>query len=239
MLFRSSVLCVAHNAKGYDSHFLLKVMVEKYSWEPEMIMKGGKILSMKVHNVHFIDSLNFLTMALSKLPKAFELPSAKGYFPHFFNTKENASYVGRIPDPKFYGADSMSVEEREKFLQRHDKHQSAEFDFKQELVRYCVQDVNVLRQACVSFMQTFESETKVNPLLECVTIASACSLVFRRNFLHEKTIGLIPNSGYRWADRQSLEAIQWLVWEEKQRNITINHATRTREKKVAGMKVDR
>uniref|UniRef100_A0A1Y1LSM0 DNA-directed DNA polymerase n=1 Tax=Photinus pyralis TaxID=7054 RepID=A0A1Y1LSM0_PHOPY len=51
----------------------------------------------------------------------------------------------------------------------------------------------------------------VDPFRECCTIASACSLVFRRNFLQENTIGLIPPGGYRCGDKQSKVAIKWLL----------------------------
>jgi len=86
--------------------------------------------------------------------------------------------------------------------------------------------------ACLRFMNQFELETKVNPLLEATNIASACNLVFRRNFLKPETIGIIPRKGYRWSDVQSVEAIQWLVWEEKE--IKIIHAGNAREVVVRG-----
>ena len=41
-------------------------------------------------NIRFLDSLNFLSMPLAQLPKSFGLEELeKGFFPHFFNTKEN------------------------------------------------------------------------------------------------------------------------------------------------------
>ena len=46
-------------------------------------MRGCKILSMEYLYLKFIDTLNFLPMALSKLSDAFDLPVSKGYFPDF------------------------------------------------------------------------------------------------------------------------------------------------------------
>ena len=39
-----------------------------------------------------------------------------GYFPHFFNTPENQTYVGELPGIKMYGADFMSENDNKNFL---------------------------------------------------------------------------------------------------------------------------
>ena len=49
------------------------------------------------------------------MPKSFDLTCKKGYYSHFFNTAENLDYVGAYPEPKFYGADYMSSDERAQF----------------------------------------------------------------------------------------------------------------------------
>ena len=49
-------------------------------------------------NMKVIDSLYVLPMTLSALPKAFVInESKKGWFPHYFNTRENQNYVGPYP----------------------------------------------------------------------------------------------------------------------------------------------
>ena len=56
------------------------------------------------------DSLNFLPMPQKALSKTFGLTELeKGYFPHFFNHKENQTYVN-------YDPDGMSIKERQEFL---------------------------------------------------------------------------------------------------------------------------
>ncbi|KAG5866291.1 hypothetical protein JTB14_023254 [Gonioctena quinquepunctata] len=74
--------------------------------------------------------------------------------------------------------------------------------------------------------------------MEATTIASACNKVYRRNFLKPNTIGIIPKRGYRWRDNQSKIAIQWMVWEEHQRRIDIQHAAKDQEVRIAKVKVD-
>ncbi len=51
-----------------------------------------------------------------------------------------------------------------------------------------------------------------DPLSKSITIASACNKVFRRNFLEEETIGIVPNGGYRKKEKQSAQALRYLKW---------------------------
>ena len=52
-------------------------------------------------------------MPLSAFPRTFGLNEfQKGFFPHFFNTPENQSYVGPLPDRSM---DGMSIKKRQEF----------------------------------------------------------------------------------------------------------------------------
>ncbi|KAG8226562.1 hypothetical protein J437_LFUL004734 [Ladona fulva] len=185
-IFRS-VTCVAHNAKGYDENFVLKSILENTSWKPQVIMNG------------------------TKLPQALDLqdPMVKGFFPHFFNTKENSRYVGPIPAPEMYGVDSMSTKDKAAFLSWHGEISVSGYVFsmEDETRKYCDQDVRILRYSCLRFRDIFLASTGVDPFREAVTIAGACTKVFRRNFLKAETIAIISPGGYGMADRQSRKAI--------------------------------
>ena len=78
-------------------------------------MDGTKILSMPVENFYFLDSLNSMPMSLKNMPKAFDLTCKKGYSPHFLKTANNLDYVGPYPEPKYYGAEFMSADDRAQF----------------------------------------------------------------------------------------------------------------------------
>jgi len=84
-------------------------------------MDGIKICSMFVEDLHFLDSLNFLPMSLKSMPKSFDLTCKKGHYTHFFNTAKNLDYVGPYPEPRFYGADFMSSEERAQLLKWYEE----------------------------------------------------------------------------------------------------------------------
>lgn len=235
-----SVVIIAHNAQSFDSQFILNHVLKETDITPQLIMRGTKILLMGIDNMKFIDSLNYFPMSLAELPKAFDLgpETKKGYFPHLFNTIENANYVGCLPDVTFYDPDNMKPEQRSEFLEWYEQNKHSEFNFEKEIVDYCISDVDVLTKACVKFRKLFLEQCNVDPFVEVTTIASACHLVFRRNYLQANMIGLIPNKGYRNTENQSLIAIKWLLWEEHQRGINIIHSLKQREVVIAGDKVD-
>lgn len=234
------IVCIAHNAQGFDSHFVLRQILEDTSHTPSLILRGLSIIFMKIDNVRFLDSMCYFPMALSALPKAFNLKTnlKKGTFPHLFNKKTNQNYVGTLPSLEYYSIDSMSSTARNDFLEWYEENKDSVFDFKKELRDYCINDVEILSQACIAFRKLFLTECRVEPFIECSTIASACNRVFRRLFLKENMIGLIPKNGYRMVNNQSSIAMHWLVYVERTRGILIQHAGRGREKVVCGVAVD-
>ncbi|CAH2008244.1 unnamed protein product, partial [Acanthoscelides obtectus] len=213
---------------------------KKTSLYPNVIMRGTKLILMEVGNVKFLDSLNYFPMPLTALPKAFDLKELKkGYFPHY-STLWLIRIIGPIPALDFYDPDHLKEDAREKLLKWHGERQAEGyvFDFQKEIVEYCISDVEILTQACLKFRDLMKTETTVDPFQESTTIASCCNKVFRRNFLKPETIGVIPKGGYRWRENQSKIAIQWLLWEEHQRGIKIQHAAKGIETIVKGHKVD-
>ncbi|KYN42035.1 putative DNA polymerase [Trachymyrmex septentrionalis] len=237
-------ICIAHNAKAFDAQFILKYIVEKsgITEEPRVILNGTKIIVMTIGRTKFIDSSNYIPMRLSELPKAFGLQDTlgKGFFPHLFNTSNNQNYIGPIPDARYYSPEQMKPEEHERFMVWHEEMSRSNFDFnfKQEIIKYCRNDVDILRRACMAFRRIFLERGDVCPFAECTTIASTCMKVFRKNFLREEEIGIIPPGGYRYKDNHSHKALQWLVWMERELGHPIIHAGRGREYRIAGTPVD-
>ncbi len=104
------------------------------------------------------------------------------------------------------------------------------FDFQQEILGYCRSDVDVLRRFCLEFREMFRDVTGIDPFEKCLTIASACNLVFRTNLLQENTIAIIPPHGYRPKDKQSLLALKWLSYKAEKEDFYIQHARNAGEK---------
>ena len=245
-LFKN-IICLAHNAKAFDAQFILKYIVDhsdryfKNKDFPSVIMNGRNIIKLQIGRTKFIDSINYMPMKLADLPTAFGLKEIKkGYFPHLFNSVENENYIGTIPDEKFFSPDTMSVNEHIDFTQWYNtfKANNSIYNLKNELIKYCKQDVDILRRACMNFRSIF-LKYNVCPFTESVTIASACSVLFRKNFLKNETIGIIPTVGYAQTGENSQEAISWLLCIERDQGKTIIHAGRSREYVLTeGLRVD-
>ena len=199
---------IAHNARGYDAYFLYDYLMMNGSRPDPVIFSGSKIMYMHINslNMRLVDSLNFLPMPLANLPKSFGLKEKKkGFFPHFFNTKENQYKVlPCLPDMEYYDPNSMSKERRTEFLEWYEANRNETFDFQKEMKEYCISDVDILLNACCKFRELVKDSTGLKENIEDVhnmifktvfkyavdpfaflTIASVCMGIFRSKFLEE------------------------------------------------------
>ncbi|KAJ8909914.1 hypothetical protein NQ315_014921 [Exocentrus adspersus] len=108
------IVVIAHNGQAFDHQFMLNYILTFTDLNPELIMRGTKIIMMGVGNVKFLDSLNYFPLSLSKLPQAFGLGDGfkKGYFPYLFNTAANTNYVGTLPPVEYYDPNNMKEDDR-------------------------------------------------------------------------------------------------------------------------------
>ena len=234
-------IVVAHNFQGYDGYFIQNYL-NKNAVKYEVILRGAKILSMTIpmFNIKFIDSLNFIPMSLAKFPKTFgKTEMCKGYFPHLFNKEENQNYVGPIPCQADYGANFMKPEAREAFLAWHKEQVESnyEFNFREEIVKYCRSDVDILRQCCMEFREMLRGITGIDPFEKCLTIASYCHEVYRTNYLKKDTIAVFQHDR-QLKMKQSNMAVKWLSYEMERNDIHIQHVRNGGEKRVGKYSLD-
>ena len=228
-------IVVAHNFQGYDGYFIQNFLI-KNAIHHEVIYRGAKILSMTVpmFNMKFIDSLNFMPMALAALPKTFGVPElCKGYFPHLFNKEENQSYVGPIPPAHYYHPNGMKPKVREEFLTWHKEKVESNyvFNFKEEIEKYCRSDVDILRNCCMKFREMLREITGIDPFEKCITIATVCHEVYRTNYLEKDTIAVF-NNNRQLKTKQSNIAVKWLSWVAEKDEIDIEHVRNGGEKRI-------
>ena len=140
-------VAITHNAKTFDLHFITSMAI-LLKWKPELIMKGLKIMCIKIEPLDFLDRVSFLSCFLRKLPETFGLSASKSWYHHYFNTEENLNFVGPIPDVSYYGVNEMSEEDRNEFLVWYENHKSEHFDNRYVLETYTQDVFTVLRQAC-------------------------------------------------------------------------------------------
>ena len=234
-------IVVAHNFQGYDGYFIQNFL-NKNAMKYDVILRGAKILSLSVpmFDMKFIDSLNFMPMALAALPKTFgETELCKGYFPHLFNKEENQSYVGPIPPAAYYSPNGMKPKVREEFLAWYKKKVESNyvFNFKKEIKKYCRSDVDILRNCCMKFREMLRNITDIDPFEKCLTIASACHEVYRTNYLKKDTIAVF-NNNRQLKTKQSNIAVKWLSWVTEKDEIHIEHVRNGGEKRVGKYSLD-
>ena len=232
---------VAHNFKGYDSYFVQDYL-NKECIQFELICTGAKIMCLTVpmHDVKFIDSYNFIPMALARFPETFDRNELrKGYFPHMFNRDDKQDYVGPIPEAHYYLPNTMKPEARQEFLQWHAEQveNNYVFDFQKEMESYCRSDVDILRKCCLDFRDILQETTGVDPFEKCLTIASVCHRVYCTNYLVENTIGVFSDE-QRLKTKTSNKAVKWLSWLAETEEIDIEHARNGGEKRVGGYSLD-
>ncbi|XP_065219194.1 uncharacterized protein LOC135844777 [Planococcus citri] len=216
-------------------------MVRKLNWVPTLTMNGSKLIMMKHKQIEFKDSLNFFHTRLAALPDMFGIEDAeKGYFPHYFNTLPNQNYCGSIPEAKYYGMDEMGLKERKKFEEWYNdqKSKNVTFNFQEEIQKYCIADVNVLRKSCIKFRKLFYDLMGIDPLAATSTIASACMTAYRTNFIPPNTIPLMTFPSYRMRDNQSMLAVRYLKYFEDMHGVQLESAYRGWEKQIGKYKVD-
>lgn len=132
------------------------------------------------------------------------------HFLHLFNRKENQTVLlNHLPDVHYYNPDAMKLKDRKAFFVWYETNYRQPFDFQRELLSYCRSDMDILRRACLTFRKLFLEMTSadghagLDPFQQCITIASACNLVFITKFLRPNTIGIIPAQGYRPEEKHS------------------------------------
>ena len=215
--------CIAHYSKGFDIHLIKEYL---YTCTPaikfEVIDTGMKTMYLETYkpNIRFIDSISFFACPLKVVPKTFGLDTSsykKGYFPHYYNKKENQNYVGPYPEISMYGYDQMKPDDAEKFLDWHTSMKDQIFDFKQEFLEYCIMDVEILQEGWLAFTKIFLhleiSPGKLNTLdpTHFITIASYVNAIYRTYFMPRNSIAIIKDTN----QNASVAELEWMLHMEK------------------------
>ena len=155
------------------------------------------------NNLRFVDTLQFFQSPLADLSDTYNIDTIKGHFPHLFNTRENQNYIGKIPAEDAFGVKNMSkdkyhyieyesdgetVKKESGFLPWYKSQENrTDWNFREEMIKYCRADVELLSKAVLKFRQMFKQDLDVDPF-RYVTLASLCMSVYRGKFLPDETI---------------------------------------------------
>ena len=258
-LFRRSTpheittIAYAHNLGSFDGLFILKFIYEQ-GLIPNIICRGNKILSLSVKgfNIKMIDSLNFLKCRLKDMPKTLgimgESGTIKGDFPYLILKEE---LLGRVfdthPPISYYDLKGKNEAEKNIFMTWYLQNRRKPFDFNKQLLEYCEQDVVILNKCMLLFQKLFMTMTVhkkavfgIPPLTSGITLAGACSVVWRRLFLEKNSVAIFANQGVMPCRNQSLIALRWLKYLNiiNKYDPPILHAKNGGEKEVNGLFLD-
>lgn len=167
-------ICVAHNGSGYDTQ-LISEYAAHFKQKISSINSGLKFTELRVGKVIFRDSMLHLQGSLASLAKNYNLPMLKGYFPHLFNVRENYEYNGVLPAKSFFDL-TFSVKNRQDlqvFDDWYAEREQTPWCFKQELIKYCENDVEILAKIMKLFHDVCINRFERTPWVHC-TAPSFC-----------------------------------------------------------------
>ena len=206
-----------HNLGNYDSIFLLKVLIDTCTHQPDkyevnVTVRNEIILSIliskkvgnKTYKIKIVDSYNFLSSKLSKLCKTFKCDVEKGIFPYRFVTSETLFYLGKKPDINFYedididdlDQDLVYEDEVEKVnlakkvkKDMYDTIQEYDWSTKEETLKYLEKDLLSLFDIMDKFKLRIFTKYKAH-ITRCLTISGLAMDIFLRRF-YDNNIPLI------------------------------------------------
>jgi hypothetical protein len=135
----------------------------------------------------------------------------KGYYRHLLIGQE-FGLCGLLSWNHILWGRLQSVYEPAQFLERYEVNKCKVFCNKQELFDHCMDDVNVLRQACCVFRNLCMKLIEMDPFRQAIIKSSIWNKVFLTMFLKPDTVSIIPREGFRMVRHRSVEALQWLAY---------------------------
>ena len=181
---------IAHNGKGYDYQFVLKWLYDNTDYDIDTIYGGQKIMSINIKGlrIRFIDSLCFIPLPLKLFPKTFgQNELKKGYFPHWFNTKENRNYIGPMPPKEEFKPNDFKEKDRKDFLKWYNAKIKDNYVWNQEkeMREYCISDVDILRKCLIVFRELYIKIADIDPL-QYLTIAGVCMAIYKYHHIDKE-----------------------------------------------------
>ncbi|KND03433.1 uncharacterized protein SPPG_00918 [Spizellomyces punctatus DAOM BR117] len=163
-------IIIAHNASGYDSRFLYEEACKEFGHDSPIkpIMRGNKIVHFTLGWCTFIDSMLHLQGSLKSLAIDFlgaDCGMRKGYFPHLFNSIENYNHTEGIPDKKYFDLPYTVLKQADldAFNTWYDAQLGKPWNFMEELVAYCVNDVEILARVVEQYHTILSGKFGMSP----------------------------------------------------------------------------
>lgn len=179
-----------HNLAGFDNFFFFKYLI-KFGYKVKPIIHNGKFIQITVKKGKYTyklkDSYLLLPQSLDKLGKSFNVESGgatKSIFPYLLS---DLDYVGDYPEYKYFN----KVKEAEylRYKREYLLHNES-WTFREESIKYCINDCKVLYQVLMKFNQLIFTSFKKN-ISGYPTAPSLAFGIYRTLFLKKDTIPMI------------------------------------------------
>ena len=159
---------------------------------------------------------------------------SKTFFPHLLHFSVYENYKGDYPDISSYDVDNMNHLKRTECIEWLDqmKQEGQVFNYKENMIEYCINDVEVLRQCGEKFRELFKNHGRVDPFIDGMTLSHSVSLVYRKLHMIPDSIAVIPPWGYKPCKKYSNKAVNWLHYISRTTGVEIKHARNGGEKKL-------
>ncbi|KAI1278128.1 hypothetical protein HDE_14404 [Halotydeus destructor] len=215
----------AHNAKNYDSRFLLRELISRNLCDFSLITQGSKISKMNVGNLRFIDSCALFQCGLAKLPAIFGFQDrvVKGHFPHFLNDgRAFDEFDHEFPCISKFGFSFMKYDDQVALKNWYDQEivKNEPWIFREEIIKYCRNDVAVLMIAIQEFRSLFKKACGLDPTTRCFTLPGISMEIFQSMMLQDQTIGITPITPYS-SRMKSIKSEAWLDFQQRRLGIEI------------------
>lgn len=240
----STITVTGLNLQGYDAQIIMQYLLKKGITPNICILNGRNIKYMTIGTkIRFIDMYNFVPIKLSMYPKTFNIKEdgnllAKTFFPYKFASISNYYYKGPIPDIDYYEPYKKSPEECKELIKWHQEKcndESYVFDFRKELIEYCINDVEITRMGACKFSKLFQDLAGFCPLENAMSISSASMLYFRKCFLKDNAIVMTSSDCFKKNHTYSKQALIWLTYIKNTRNLeNLQFASIGEEQRIPG-----
>lgn len=205
-----------HNFSGFDGVFIYNILVGLSNIKVSPIYRDGRIITMKIsyndpsttmsnvavtkfmYSVTIYDSFLLLPASLDKLAKAFKIEQRKGFFPLKFldNKVIDWNYEGEVPELKyFYTPHPLHKRQYEDYVLKYeafcrgfeDDGVIRKWILKDELIKYCENDVIVLHGVILAFTEHIFDKYKIN-IQKLPTLPSVAFAIYRSKFLRDSNL---------------------------------------------------
>ena len=239
---------LAHAAGFYDNVFILKYCI-RHKIKVNVLIRSNRLLLMSFSTgIKFLDTYSYMPMKLSKIATCFDLKEKKGYCPFYCLNSDltiKASEQKFFPDKRYFPIDSYTnSKEREAFETWY--HEESNFYIENRIeypvilktVEYCMNDVDMLREACLKLRTLFRELTNGQCIFVSITLTSAVWRAYRNLYLTKDTIAYIPPKQYCVSKNFSQMSNSHLLYKSYETGWPIEFALTSGERKIGPYWVD-